>query len=198
MTAPIAHGYSLDGVHDAAAIAVRTALVGEGDWRDRHHLAASAIAETLLTASAHPERHELVKVGRRALRRGVARYCQMHGYYQHKTSSGAGSSPAFQTYWRPLPSTPVEDAVVDPLALAQIWATLTPGQRAALEALADHDGDRTAAAAELGINRVAFNQIVAKGRRRFAALWHEGETPRGKWRPDRRPYQRRADTTPED
>jgi len=43
-----------------------------------------------------------------------------------------------------------------------------------------------AAADALGVQYQAFARRIRMARRRFFALWHEGETPSGMWRYDRR------------
>ncbi|MET7867947.1 hypothetical protein [Micromonospora taraxaci] len=179
-------GYTLADLHQMTRLAVHTARAGEGDWRERYDTAWSAIAEALYATSNHVERHVLVAAGRKAVHRSADRYCQAHGYFRHKTSSGAASSPAFRTYWLDATRSAgsPEDGVVDQVAVTQIWPTLTEGQRSALFALAVH-GSYEAAANALGLSRAAFKQLVSTGRRRFLRRWHQGETPSRLWRATR-------------
>ena len=186
-------GYTLTDLHQMTRLAVHTARAGEGDWRDRYDTAWSAIAEALYSREHPAERHLLVAAGRKAVHRSADRYCQAHGYFRHKTASGAASSPAFRTYWLDTTRTTgsPEDGVVDRLALLQIWPTLTEGQRSALFALAVH-GSYEAAADALGLSRAAFKQLVSTGRRAFLRRWHQGEAPSRLWRSTRARKDRRV------
>lgn len=184
------HGYTLADLHGIARLAVHAAGRMAGDWHDRYDTAWSAVAVALYEAEHWPPAHDLVYAGRVAIWAAVDDERHHAGYYKRKTigsEAGAGSSPAFQTYWlefaRTAPSP--EPRTVESLALAQIWPTLTPGQRRCLAALATFD-DYQSAAAALGVSKAAFVSLVATGRRRFLAAWHEGETPSRVWGCDRR------------
>ena len=65
-------------------------------------------------------------------------------------------------------------------------AGLAPHQAQALLALAEH-GDYEAAAA-LGLPYGAFGKRLSAARAAFMTLWHEHETPPGRWRTDKRLY----------
>jgi hypothetical protein len=71
--------------------------------------------------------------------------------------------------------------VVDRLALAQIWASLTPGARKAFLALAAFGGDYNAAAAALGNTYDSYTWKLVDARRQFLARWHEHEQPSRVW-----------------
>jgi hypothetical protein len=184
------HGYTLADLHGIARLAVHAAGRMAGDWYDRYDVAWSAIAEALYSAEHWPPGHDLVHAGKLAVWATVDDDRRHHGYYRRKSiggQAGPGSSPAFATWWDVFarPVTSPEHRVVERLALAQIWPTLTPGQRRALSALATF-GDYQAAAAALGLSRTAFVSAVSAGRRRFLAAWHEGEVPSRPWGCDRR------------
>lgn len=80
------------------------------------------------------------------------------------------------------------------IALAQIWAALSPRYRRALAALAAHE-DHDKAAAALGITRRTYRDHLWAGRREFYRLWHEGEKPSRLWALDRRGSQHTGTVT---
>ena len=67
-----------------------------------------------------------------------------------------------------------ENAVIDRLALAQIWPRLRPVHQKTLAALTAYH-DYGLAAAALGISRTWFTTRLSAARREFLALWHESE-----------------------
>ena len=189
---PVRHGYTIGDLHGIARLAVHTAGAMAGDWRERYDTAFSAIAEALCAAPWWPTRPALVQAGQLAIYKAVNDMQQAHGYYRRKTDGarhGAASSPAFLTFWWDLSGARLagspEHAVVERLTLAAVLPRLTPGQRDALAALAVHDDYQTAADS-LGMTAVGFKSQISNARRRFLALWHEGETPSTVWGCDRR------------
>jgi DNA-directed RNA polymerase specialized sigma24 family protein len=192
---PTLHGYTLDDLHHLSRYVVHSdRWHTAGDIEDRYDTAWHAIVEHLLTAPEPPTRHDLFQAGLRGSDQAVRQRLQAHGYNHHQP--GTGTRPRFEGYWTttaaPIPSP--EDRVVDRHALAQIWPRLTPRQQQALTALAATD-DYQQAAALLGVTPGTFNVLVSKARRRFLALWHEGEQPSHIWGTDRRVGSRTA-TTP--
>ena len=186
----LAHGYTLADLHGIARLAVHAAGRMAGDWHDRYDTAWSAVAEALYAAEHWPPAHDLVHAGRVAIWAAVDEERRHAGYYRRKTigsAAGAGSSPAFVTYWLEFARTASspETRAVESIAVAQIWPTLTPGQRSALSALATF-GDYQAAAVALGMTSIGFRSAVSKARQRFLAAWHEGEAPSRVWGCDRR------------
>jgi hypothetical protein len=184
------HGYTLADLHTIARLAVHTAGAAASDWHERYDTAYSGIAEALYAAEYWPQRHQLVRAGQLAIYATVDGHMQAHGYYRRKTDGtthGAGSSPAWRAYWLDLtrPTRSPEGRVVEHAALAQILARLAPRHQDALLALAVHDDYRTAAAA-LGLGYATFCDHIAKARRHFYRLWHEGEKPSRIWGTDRR------------
>jgi DNA-directed RNA polymerase specialized sigma24 family protein len=185
------HGYTMADLHDLARHAVHLAGIKATPWYERYQLAYSAIAEHLYATDDPPTGFDLLHTGRQAIYAEARAEQQRYGYYRAKTDGamhGMGSSPAFRMYWWDLiagraPSP--ENRVVERLSLRQILPHLTPTQREALIALAVHD-DYTAAATALGLTDTAFKSLISRGRARFRALWHEGETPSGCWGQDRR------------
>jgi hypothetical protein len=162
-----------------------------GEYVDRLDEAWSAIAEHLYTVDEHPAKHDLVRVGQQAILDALAEHRHHHGFYRHKTDGaahGAGSSPAFVKYWLEFaawPTASCERRVVENYALLQILPMLSDVQHRVLVALAVHE-DYQAASDAVGMTYDTFKSHVSKARRRFLALWHEGEQPSRPWGCDRR------------
>ena len=185
----IAHGYTLADIHSMARLAVHTAWgCASVDWFERYELAYSAIAEALCSPTVSDR--DLVRIGRVAIQSDIASTRSAHGYYKHKTigaEAGPGSSPAFWKYWGDLGSRfgSPEDSVVERIALKQIFSQLSPREQQALVALAASENYRDAARL-MGVEQPTFRSLIRRGRLKFYALWHEGETASKPWRPDRR------------
>ncbi|MEU5298026.1 hypothetical protein [Streptomyces umbrinus] len=194
-TEPALHGYTLDDLHHLSRHVVHSdRWHTAGDIEDRYDAAWHAIVEHLLAACERPSRHDLFHAGRVGCDQSVRQRLQAHGYNHHQPATG--TRPSFERYWTTTAAhTPSpEDQIVDRRALWQIWPRLTPRQQQALEALAATD-DYQKAAAALGVTPGTFHVLVSKARKRFLALWHEGEQPSRIWGTDRRVGSRTA-TTP--
>jgi hypothetical protein len=204
------HGYTLAQVEDAARVALHLCRTHVTTVDDAYDAARFAIIEHVYTATAPPERNQLIRLGRRAIvqylndearHRGIPHRAEDRGITvarkpdDRSAASGISSErhvwetncPVnFGRYWhwqtKPAPSS--ETRVVERTALAQIWPRLTEAEQRALSALAAADGDLNAAAAALGISPSGYRTRVSKARRRFLRLWHEHETPSRKWRVD--------------
>ncbi|MDH6224320.1 hypothetical protein [Streptomyces sp. MJP52] len=180
------HGYTLTHLNRITRTAVlRGYLHATGTIADQLETAWHAIVEALLEADEAPTTGELIATARTALSAAFRDELHHHGYVQNDISAGREAMPAFQRYWNPTASSPVEDKVVDRTALAQIWDQLNPSEQQALEALAA-TGDYQQAALAVGKKQATFNVLVRNGRMRFLQAWHEGETPSKVWRTDRR------------
>lgn len=181
---PVAHGYTMRDI-DALARAVvmnNRTWWPAGDRDDLHAAAWHGIVEHLCTADETPRRTDLMEAGRRALVEDVKATMRHHGARRDSSNNGARHAIYWQWAGRATPSP--ENGIVERLALAQILPTLTPGQRRALETLAAA-GDYDQAAQLFGSVTGLKSQLM-HGRRRFRALWHEGETPSAHWGCDRR------------
>lgn len=181
------HGYTLAGLDDITKLALHLDRWHRGgDTRDRYDAAWHAVVEHILTVEAPPTRSELVGVAIHASDLHVRSEMHHHGLSVDHIGE---EMPAFGRYWGSAPTPSPEARVVERQALAQIWSSLTPGQQRALSALAaTEDYDRAAAACGIGTNTLRVQ--ISSGRRRFLALWHEGETPSRQWRMDRRIHAR--------
>lgn len=177
------HGHTLTTIDDIARTA---AYIAYGkyilDPTDRYHTAWSAIVELLATSPEPPTRGDLIYGGAHAVSRAGRDYRRSWGMGRN-TGSGEGDMPSYARYWelarRATPSP--EAAIVDRMALHQIWPRLSLTHRQVLHALAIHDGDHVAAAGSLGKTVGAFRTHLKSARAAYRALWHEHETPSRMW-----------------
>lgn len=180
------HGYNLADLQQLTRFALRRVYGGSVDYRARHDVAWSAIAEALYAAPADqsPTPTDLVDAAQRAMAQHVRDDMRHHGRDRHHPGQ---VMPMFASYWEGMQgrSPSPEGRVVEKTALWQIWPCLTDREREVLLALAAHENYRAAAEA-LGANPATFNVNVSKARKRFLALWHEGEIPSKPWGTDRR------------
>lgn len=186
---PLRHGYTMRDLDRIAHIAIsRRGQYAACDTDERYAAAWHAAVETLYTAEEPPARHDLIRAAWDAADAHTTRTGEQRGHARARgeTYTGRTDMPRWHAYWETVTrhAASPEEPVVERLALAQIWPQLTPGQQAALHALATH-GDYQAAADALCCSRPAFYRQVRLARARVLALWWEGETPRRGWR-DRR------------
>lgn len=153
-----------------------------GDRADLYDAAWHGIVEYLYTTATEPRRSELMEAGRQALARDVKDNLRHHGARRDGTNNGLKYAMYWEWAGRATPSP--EPGIVERLALEQILPALTSGQLAALHALAA-TGDYAKAARITG-SPTSLKSQLSQGRRRFRALWHEGETPSKSWGCDRR------------
>lgn len=187
----VAYGYTLADLQQYARIASSAHSWYRGmDTADRQAAAWAAIVDHLLAADEAPSRHELINAGLGGIDRAVYQHERMHGIPQKNPTAGQ-SMPRFWRYWwlntAPVPSH--ENAVIDRLALRQIWPHMSPTHRTVLLTLAAV-GDYQEAADRLGKTYDTFASHVHNARKQFLRLWHEHEQPSGVWGADRRAYRR--------
>mgnify|MGYP002622896921 FL=1 len=177
---PLRFGYTLaelDDIAETAAVTVhhRSHL----DRAVRVQAAWEAATTHLYAADTPPTRHDLLTVAWNAIRQAARADCAFRGW---QPGYEAVTRPGFERYWalsaNPHPSP--EAAVVERLALAQIWPRLRPRHRELLLALAVHD-DYTRAAEAVGLKYHSFVSCISRARRAFLALWHEHEAPSRPW-----------------
>lgn len=178
----VLHGYTLADLDRMARAAMRDARAGVWSSRDRYQHGWDGIVDVLVGAGARPVAGYLIAAGRTEIERagGVERH-------HHGLTTGMTAAPRHAIYWRDQsgPTPPAEERIVERLALAQIWATLSPDEREALTVLAVTNSQR-GGAEMLGVHYMTVGKWVRRGRTAFLALWHEGETPSRLWRRDRR------------
>jgi hypothetical protein len=174
----LAHGYTLAQVHHMAKTSVNMAGAYASDYLDRLDAAYGAIIVHLYEAPHWPTRHQLQQAGATAVSRMVETDLRQRGYRRGNGYNGAGSAPRFAAYWNThLVEPSPENRIVERVAVAQVLPCLFPRESQAIAALAATD-DYQAAADLLGTRYSTFCENVTRARRRVAALWHEGETPR--------------------
>lgn len=184
MTDADLHGYTAEELDLLARRAARACRSLYLPFMDRMEYAWSAMAEHVCGSSTRPEPGELIRIGVNAADNEAGRTL----YKEHGWRPDVGRARGFQRYWTTMsrsPSSPVEERVVENVALTQIWPRLTPAMQAALVALATH-GDLAAAAESVGYRPGAYRNMLYRARLRFLRLWLEPETPTGKWGQDSR------------
>ena len=187
-------GWTPEALEHLAGYAARTHYAQVLPFPDRRDTAYHELVVTVLEASAQPAAGDLLMAARDAISAAA------QGEYRERGLSNRDktrTADRYARYWRSAPRlvSPYEDAVIDGLALAQIWTVLLPSHRRVLEALADH-GSYGAAARSLGTTDATFKVRVSKARAAFRAWWHEHEEPSAMWGSDRRvtPVRRRPVT----
>lgn len=170
------HGYTMADLDRATRMALRRNVGWNAFTQsERYEIAWSGIALALYEADEPPTMSDLASAGWYAI--GEARVTEMRHHGIDSTHNIGEIRPHFDRYWswaaRPIASP--ENAIVEKVALYQIWPLLTPQQKQSLSALAVHGSAKLAAAA-LGKSFSAFHQSAHLGRHRFMEHWHEGET----------------------
>lgn len=188
------YGYTLDVIERLTNIAVNMAWPRAMDYRDRYDAAWYAIVEVLYTAEESPSARDLKLAGANAVNRLAQDHARTRGLDGKNPDAGYEGMRGFRRYWLldTLPTSSPENAVVDRLAVAQIWPLLSPTHQDVLLAMAVH-ADHVSAAEALGKTYATFTSHLRNARHSFRQLWHEHETPTGMWgRSDRRHGQRTA------
>ncbi|GGP55615.1 sigma-70 family RNA polymerase sigma factor [Streptomyces abikoensis] len=172
----VRHGYTLIDLHRFAASAVAADRSLASNAHLRYDIAWSAIAEALIEAGEPPSPQELVRVGWQAIYADVKQGWQLYGVARSSGERAVGSAPRFVTYWRHTHETPVEERLVERIAVWEVLGSLPPVYRDAVVALAAH-GTLQGAAQALGITEAAMKGRIATAKRRFAARWYAPEAP---------------------
>jgi hypothetical protein len=181
-------GYTLADIDQFARIANRTVWTTAGDDSDRFETAWHGVVEALCAAEHWIPRHTLISAGQRAVLDMIGDHLRHHGWHRGQRRA------VFETYWADwlhFRSTSPEAGVVERVALMQVFVCLSPRQRKALLALAAC-GDYASAATAAGMSRSLLTVTLSNARRRFIALWMEGETPTKR----REHYNRRPTSKP--
>jgi hypothetical protein len=191
-------GYTLDDLQRVARSAAATTRAMAGDYDDRYAEAFSGAATALYEAEHWIPEHKLWRGAQDALFEMSRKDRSYHGvpdrHYWGEGFGEAGSAPRFVMFWESVtaPTPSPEARIVDRMALEQILPMLTDRQREILGALAAFD-DHARAREALGVGKVYLTHL-SNARRRFLALWHEGEVPSKPWGTDRRGDSRRTGT----
>ncbi len=181
-TEPVLHGYTMGDLDQIAKSATRNRYSGTfgADHDELYEAAWGAAVETLCAQRSRPERRDLHLAAMRGVDETRYRIQRDRGVISSQHSAGTYAAPGFLRYWINPPSgSPVEDKVVDSIAVQQVLAAMRPTHRQRLVLLAAYDGDLVAAGAASG--HKAFTSLAWVARRAALALWHDGETPRRVW-----------------
>ncbi len=184
--AQLRHGYTVSQVRALSlALVTRQTWYQSIDFDQRLEVAWHAIIEHIYTSDQPPDKSAVLRAAAHAVGQDVQ---QLHRFYGRNTHDRyAGTVAGFYRYWQPAasPCPSPETAVIDRIALAQIWPRLRPEHQKVLAALTVYD-DYGLAAAALGISRTWFTTRLSQARREFLTLWHEGEPPSRPWAQDQR------------
>jgi hypothetical protein len=197
----LAHGYTLADLHRLARQSAGSNRSMAADQRDLHDTAWSAIALHLYTVDQWPPERDLLAVGKGAIWAIVRDHRTTYGYRDREWDAGLATAPRFCAYWlgARVTASP-EEPIVERFALPRLMDSLGEPYRAAIVALAVHQGeadaraqsyddcahcggpwarhtDRDAATCSLGLTRTAFNRRLNVARRACMQLWLEHETP---------------------
>lgn len=190
--AVLPYGYSVDDVDGMARKAAFAWGRTTPPFDERVDIARFAIVEHLLTSAEIADFHGLVNLGDAAIKKAV----EINAYHRGEYTSGRGVAAgtpkvSFWRYWNSAsaPALSPEEAIVDALALVQIWPRLTSNDHRVITALAAHD-DYEVAANSLGVTTRSLRAYLSGARSRFLRLWHEHEKPSQMWGHDRRKAER--------
>jgi hypothetical protein len=177
-------GYTFTELHQIAGRATAYCPWGTGfPFPDRYEFAWAGIVDYLAGCDAPPERFEVYKAGMKAIGRAADRELREHGLTT-RGGDGLRATPRFEIFWRPRAAPGADAAVVDRLAVRQIWPMLRPLHQMVFLALAAH-GDYAQAAQAVGYPYSTFSDLVSQARAAFLTLWHEGEAPSRIWAADK-------------
>lgn len=181
--APAWLGYTFGELHQIAARAAVYCRWGDRfGFGEKFEIAWAGVIDHLAVCGQPPEFFDLYKAGMRAIGRASDTELREHGIT--RGSDGLQAMPSFDAYWAAKTAPGADAAVVDRLAVWQIWPMLRPLHQMAFLALAAH-GDYTQAAEAVGYPYSSFSALINAARAEFLQLWHEGETPSRIWAADK-------------
>lgn len=186
-TEELRFGYTLDDVDHIARGALLASRTMAAAWEDRYEAARFAVIERIYGDEHWVRRDELLRAATRAVHDLARKELQHHGIdRQNMDNLAAGTRHGrFFMFWEGHLTFPShEDYVIERVALQQAWDALTPTDRRILTSQALY-GDNGVAADALGKPRASYTVQLNQARRRFRALWLQGETVRA-WATDQR------------
>ncbi|MCW2900427.1 MAG: hypothetical protein JWO67_2692 [Streptosporangiaceae bacterium] len=182
MAEELPHGWTLEDLAKIAGIVVRIAYGRLLDVEEARDVAACAIVERLY-AEPEPMIEDLYRAGRRAVASAYGQQKSFVGIETNRSRSGReGVGREFARYWYSQGAlvSPFEDAIVDRLAVKQVWDALSPRHQETLLALAEH-GSHAAARAALGVTTKAWEHRLRKARIQARVFWYWPEAPGRQW-----------------
>lgn len=174
--------YSLGDIDHLArrACAVSAFFYNGTDVIDRFETARAAILAELYTVAYIPTPRALTDIGARAISYSAAANFRARGWDNGRKRL----MPAYVKYWLStelhVAGSP-ENAIVERVALDQIWPHLSERDQSTLTAMAEHDDPQLAAEVE-GCTTGAFSARLQRARASFFTLWFEHEDPPRIWR----------------
>lgn len=186
-TEELRFGYTLDDVDHIARGALLASRTMAAAWEDRYEAARFAVIERIYGDEHWVRRDELLRAATRAVHDLARKELQHHGVdRQNMDNLAAGRKHAgFFMFWEGHLTFPShEDYVIERVALQQAWDALTATDRRILTTQALY-GDNGIAAEALGKPRTSYTVQLNQARRRFRALWWQGETSQA-WATDQR------------
>jgi hypothetical protein len=182
----VRHGYTMADMDRAVRMALaRNVGVNAFTRTERYEIAWSAVALALCEADLPPTMSDLASAGWQAV--SEARLTEMRHHGKDFNRRVGQQRPSFDRYWywHSGPAGSPEPAIVERLALHQIWPLLAQSEQEALTALAVH-GTVLLAAAATGVSRPMLHKRIRAGRLSFQQHWFQGETPPPRRTRDRR------------
>lgn len=139
------------------------------DYEECCDIASLAIIERLYLGDSEPSMGDLFNVAERAI---TTSYRHRAGEYGVPIG-GTATGHRYAVWWHAERRTgvPFEERLAEHIALRQVFPVLSAGHREVLAAVARHWGDRSAAAGELGITRMALMIRLSKARAEFRWYW---------------------------
>ncbi len=158
---------SRERLEDLAGWAARTHWSRLLAYEDRWQAAWDGLTEAVIEGD--PDLHGAAL---RGISGAVNRELSAHGLTRAR-----GPAPRYAAYWHVRDAPPAFEAVEETMTLAAVLAAMRPGDRAALRALADADGELGAAAETYGLALGSYRVRVCIARQRARDLWFAPESP---------------------
>lgn len=165
----VLHGYTVAAVVRIAY----SSIYGNAPTEDEHATALCAIINELHRYDHDPGLNVLLAAGRREAQNLNHRDWSNGGYDYHAKAPLKG----YVRYWRPGSVAPLDERIIERIAVGQIAGVLTERQRQILQALLVCGNDQKVAAAMLGIKPNTVASHLRQIRAAFLYLWFEHETP---------------------
>src|ERR1700761_5318269 len=122
---PLWHGYSYADIDNVAKLVIRVDRYRkDADAADRYAAIRFAIIEYLATATERPAHQDLVNAGRRGADNHVRAEMHHHGWDPRRLEAGSNALPGFQRYWQDSGRMPIDERIVERMALRQVWPAL--------------------------------------------------------------------------
>jgi hypothetical protein len=175
----VKYAYTMADLYDLARVAVLThrSKLASYDYAELIDEAYSAACEYLVTCTWEPTELHVMNAAFEGARNTLRQQQQAHGIAKGDRMTGK----QFHRYWTTPPVASPEDQLVEPMALRQIWATLSIMDRQTLMTAAMFPSSPERALHSGGITERAYEGRLRRARRNFNQFWFEGQSiPRTK------------------